>query len=96
MIPRVDVVIKEQNAHVPPPKLTGDLQRIHCITGKTADLLCHDQIDLPHLRRVDHTVELHPLFGRSAGDALVGIDTLQFPVRFTFDAFTEIPLLRLK
>ena len=96
VIPRVDVVVEKQNAHIPPPKLAGDLQRVHCIAGKTADLLCHDQVDLAHLCRVDHAVELHSLFGRSAGNALVGIDTLQFPFRFAFDALTEIPLLCLK
>ena len=72
------------------------MQGVHRVAGETADLLGHDQVDLPQLRRVEHFIELHALAGGRAGDALVGIDALQDPIRLTLDVITEISLLGLK
>ena len=72
------------------------MQRVHRVAGETADLLGHDQVDLSQFCRVEHFVELHALAGRCAGDALVGIDALQDPIRLTLDVIAEISLLGLK
>ena len=92
----IQAVIQKQHADAAPTQLAGDLQSIHRVAGETADLLGHDQVDLPQLRRVEHFIELHALAGGRAGDALVGIDALQDPIRLTLDVITEISLLGLK
>ena len=92
----IQAVIEKQHTYTPLPQVTGDLQRVHRVAGETADLLGHDQVDLSQFCRVEHFVELHALAGRCAGDALVGIDALQDPIRLTLDVITEISLLGLK
>ena len=92
----IQAVIEKQHADAAPPQLAGDLQCVHRVATKTADLLGHDQVDLAQLRRMEHFVELHALVGRCAGDALVGIDALQLPIRLALDVLAEIPLLRFK
>ena len=92
----IQAVIEKQHADAASPQVTGDLQGVHRVAGETADLLGHDQVDLSQFRRVEHFVELHALAGRCAGDALVGIDALQDPIRLTLDVITEISLLGLK
>ena len=47
-------------------------------------------------KRVEFNKMLHALAGRCAGDALVGIDALQDPIRLTLDVIAEISLLGLK
>ena len=92
----IQAVIEKQHTYAPPTQVTGDLQGVHRVAGETADLLGHDQVDLPQLRRVEHFIELHALAGGRAGDALVGINALQDPIRLTLDVIAEIPLLRFK
>ena len=92
----IQAVIEKQHADAAPTQLAGDLQRVHRVAGETADLLGHDQVDLSQLRRMEHFIELHALAGGCAGDALVGIDALQDPIRLTLDVIAEISLLRFK
>ena len=92
----IQAVIEKQHAYTAPPQLAGDLQRVHRVAGKTADLLGHDQVDLSQLRRMEHFVELHALVGRCAGKSFVSIDALQLPIRLALDVITEISLLGLK
>ena len=92
----IQAVIEKQHAYAPPTQVTGDLQGVHRVAGETADLLGHDQVDLPQLRRVEHFIELHALVGRCAGKSFVSIDALQLPIRLALDVLAEIPLLRFK
>ena len=92
----IQAVIEKQHAYTAPPQLAGDLQRVHRVAGKTADLLGHDQVDLSQLRRMEHFVELHALVGRCSRKSFVSIDALQLPIRLALDVLAEIPLLRFK
>ena len=92
----IQAVIQKQHADAAPTQLAGDLQSIHRVAGETADLLGHDQVDLPQLRRMEHFVEIHALVGRCAGKSFVSIDALQLPIRLALDVLAEIPLLRFK
>ena len=92
----IQAVIEKQHADAAPTQLAGDLQGVHRVAGKTADLLGHDQVDLSQLRRMEHFIELHALVGRCAGKSFVSIDALQLPIRLALDVLAEIPLLRFK
>ncbi len=44
----------------------------------------------------DHAVERRPLFCGGSGDALVGVDLVQLPIRLAVDVLLEVALLALE
>jgi hypothetical protein len=64
--------------------LTDVFQTIQCVSGKAADGLCNDYIDITSHTLVNHTVEFLTLFGVGAGYTVICKNTCQSPVRMTF------------
>ena len=79
-IHRVDIFFFEENRNVLVLKLTDIFQAVQCISGKPADGLCDYHIDITGHALVNHAVEFLALFCIGAGDAVVRIDSSQFPV----------------
>ena len=67
---------------------------VNRVSGKTADRLCDDQVDLPGEGVGHHTFEALTLFGVRPGDALVGIDTGELPIVPSLDVVGVVIDLR--
>lgn len=63
---------------------------VNRVSGKPADALCHDQIDIPGKSVGDHPVEALPVPGVEAGDAFVGIDASEHPVGVPADIVSVV------
>ena len=93
---RIQPVIDEPHAHAQPAQLPRILQRIHGIARKAADLLGHNQIKLPLSRPFDHAQKLDASCRARAGQAFVGKDFHESPVRMIPDILRKITLLAFK
>ena len=91
-----DAVVHEQNPYANLPQLSSIGNRVQNVSGKSADLLCDNQLEFSHVGIVDHAVEGSPLFSGRTCDAFVSIDLIQFPVRLPFDVLFEVAPLALK
>ena len=67
---------------------------VNCVSGKTADRLCDDQVDLPGEGVSHHAFEALTLFGVRPGDTLVGIDTGELPIVPSLDVVGVVIDLR--
>ena len=70
-------------------QLANGGKAVHSVSGKAADGFRDDQVDLSGQRIRNHAVEAVTMLGVGAGDALVGIDALQLPVRLALDALEQ-------
>ena len=67
---------------------------VNRVSGKTADRLRDDQVDLPGEGIGYHAFEALTLFGVRPGDALVGIDTGELPIVSSLDVVGVVIDLR--
>ena len=65
-------------------------QAVHGVTGKAADGLGDDKVDLPGKGIPDHTIEAVPVLGVDGTDALVRVDLNKIPVRILLNEFCVI------
>lgn len=66
-----EAVIHENYVDAEGFQLTGISDGVQVVSGKSADFLGDDQLELAHIGIVDHTVKLRTLLGGRAGDTLV-------------------------
>ena len=91
-----DTVIHEQNAYAQGLQFPGKGYRIQNISGEAAHLLGDNELEFTHVGVVDHAVEVGTLLGGCAGDALIGVDLIKFPIRLSVYVFFKKSLLRCK
>lgn len=60
---------------------------VHCVTGKTADRLGDDHVDVPGMTFFDHAIKLVTLFGVCTRDSVVREYAYQYPFRILGDVF---------
>ena len=92
----VDAVVQEHYPHSQGFQLPGVGDGIQNVPGEPAHLFGEDELELSHMGVGDHAVECRTLFCGGAGDALVGVDLVQLPVRLAVDVFLEVALLALE
>ena len=73
LIEGVDIVVLEEYAHAVTEKLPRELNGVQRVAGKAGDLLGDDQIEFILRRVIDHAVEVLPVLGGYAGQALVNV-----------------------
>ena len=83
----VDVVILEENTHTVTQQLTGKLDGVQGVAGKSGNFLGDDKIKFVLSSILNHTVEILTLFRGDAGQPLVNITGNKSPV---FVALNEI------
>ena len=66
---------------------------IQRISSESGNGLCEDQVDLSFLAFADHTIEIIPLLGGSACDALISEDACHRPFRIGHDLIGVIAAL---
>lgn len=91
----VDRLLLEVDRDVLVLQLPDVLEAVEGVSGKTADRLRDDHVDVPSHALVDHAVELVTLFGIGAGDAVVRKYTCQHPVRIFLNVLGVVGNLRL-
>lgn len=70
-------------------------QTVHGISGKAADALGNDEVDLPGQSVRDHFLETLAVLGAGIGDAFVGVHAHELPVVPALDVIGVIIDLRL-
>ena len=60
-------------------QLADVFQAIQRVSGKSADGLGDNHVDVSGLAVVNHTVKVLTLFGAGAGNTIIGVDTGKFP-----------------
>ena len=79
LVKGVDVVVLEKDADSRIQQLSGILDGVQRITGKTGDFLCDDKIKLTGLGIVHHAVEVLTALGGDTGQPLVDISRHKCP-----------------
>ena len=85
VIEGVDVVVLEKHPHAATQKLTGVLNGVQGVTGKTGDLFGDDQIEHPCSGIIHHPVEILPLLCGNAGKTFINIAGNEGPVGIALD-----------
>lgn len=62
-------------------ELPDVLEAVEGVSGKSADGLGDDHVDVPGHALVDHAVKFIPLFGIGTGYPIISINSSQFPIR---------------
>lgn len=70
----VDAVVHKQHPNPKCPKFPGKLDGVQNVPGKPAHFFGDDELEFAHFGIGNHAVELNPLLGAGAGNALVGVD----------------------
>ena len=78
-IQRVDSLFLEENGDVLVLQLPDVFQAVEGVPGKAADRLGNHHVDPACHAVVDQAIELFTLLRISAGNAVVGVNTCQFP-----------------
>ena len=81
----IDILLLEEHRDVHVFQLTRIFQAIDGVSGKTADRLGKNHIDLSSFAVLDHPVEAFSLGCVGAGNTVVGIDLNHLPFGITFD-----------
>ena len=87
------VVVCKHNADAVFLELTGVINAVECVTGKTADFLCYNQVIFLKLGIHHHAVECFTLFCACTRYTFINVNIEQFPHGISFDIFFEIILL---
>ena len=91
-----DAVVHKENANAQGFQLSRVANGVQDVSGEPADLFRDNQLEFAHFGIADHAVELGSLLCTGAGDALVGVDPVQLPVRLAVNVLLEVPLLGFK
>ena len=76
-------------------QLPDVLEAVERVSGKSADGLGDDHVDIACHTFIDHSVEFVPLFCVGAGDTVICKDTCQFPFRILLNIFCVVRDLSL-
>ena len=90
-IHRVDVFLLEIDRNALFLQQANVFQAVQRIPGKPADGLGNDHIDLTGCTSVNHAIKLCTLFRVGAGNAIIGEDTGQRPLRVALDQLRIMP-----
>ena len=94
-VQRVDGFLFKINRYVLVLQLPDVLQAVESVSGKSADGLGDDHVNVSGHALVNHAVELVTLFGVGTGDAIVRKYACQLPVRIFLDVLRVVRDLRL-
>ena len=92
---RVDVLLLENHGDAEGTQGPDVVEAVHCVAGEAGDGFDQHQIDFLLSALADHPLELRPLLGRSAGDALVSEDSGHGPLGVGHDLVGVVGLLGL-
>jgi len=81
----MDIFLLKINADVLVLKGSGVIQTINRVSGKSADGLGNHHIDLAIMAVVYHALKLITLLGIHSGDAIICINSSQYPVRMALN-----------
>lgn len=93
---RADILFFKCDAGAQVFQLSGVVQAVLGVTGKSADGLCNDEVDFASLAVGNHAVELLTPLGAGAGNTLIRINPSQFIIRIAVDVFGVIGNLVFK
>ena len=74
-----DGFLFEEDGNVLILQLADVFQAVQCVSGKSADGLGDNHVDVSGLAVVNHTVKVLTFFGVGAGNTIIGVDTGKFP-----------------
>ena len=78
----VDGFLFEEDGNVLILQLADVFQAVQRVSGKSADGLGDNHVDVSGLAVVNHTVKVLTFFCVGAGNTIIGVDTGKFPFRF--------------
>lgn len=78
----VDGFLFEENGNVLILQLADVFQAVQSVSGKSADGLGDNHVDVSGLAVVNHTVKVLTLFCVGAGNTIIRVDTGKFPFWF--------------
>ena len=93
---RIDAFLFKLDADAQVFQLSGVVQAVLRVTGKTANGFCDDQVDFSSFAVCNHAVEIISASGVGAGDAFISINVSQFVVRIPIDVFGVVGHLVFK
>lgn len=93
---RADVLLLKGDADAQIFQLSGIVQAVLGVPGKSADRLCDDEVDFASLAISNHTVELLTPFGAGAGDTFICVNTSQFIIGVSGDELCVVGHLVFK
>ena len=77
----IDGLFFKQNRYVHVLELPYVFQAVQCVSGKSADGLGNDHINVTGFAVINHTIEFFSLFGVGAGYTVISINSGKFPIR---------------
>ena len=77
----IQIVFIKKNVYAKFLESSDILQAVHRVTGKAGNTFCNDIVYFPGFAVSNHPLELHTFFSGRTTQALVCIDTGQFPTR---------------
>jgi len=92
---RVDGFLFKIDRYVLFFQLPDVLKAVERVSGKSADGLGDDHVDIACHTFIDHSVEFVPLFCVGTGDTVICKDTCQFPFRILLNIFCVVRDLSL-
>ena len=91
----IDVLLLEDHGDTQGAQGADVVEAVHRVPGEAGDGLDQHQVDLLLTASADHPLELRPLLGRSAGDALIREDPRHGPLGIGHDLVGVVGLLGL-